>query len=105
MKIFFLLLFVHSYFHRKKHRTYYITATKKLSQTLSDGSNRDSISSRASVASINHDKRAYLKIIEQSVRTGRRIEDEKQNHSFGSLRQYINKHLSSNTSIQRITEI
>jgi hypothetical protein len=94
-----LKIFSIRYFHRKKHRTYYITATKKLSQTLSDGSNRDSISSRASVVSINHDKRAYIKIIEQSVRTGRRIDDEKQNHSFGSIRQYINRHLSSNTNI------
>ncbi len=96
-----------SYFYRDKHRTYYITATKKLNQTLSDLhlNHRDSITSRISIASINSDKRAYLKILERSVRTGRRIEDENETNSCSYLRQYINKHLSSTTNIQRSIEI
>ncbi len=64
------------------------------------------------------DRRDYLKILERSVRTGRRIQEEKDQitkirtdshtRSFDFLRQYINKHRPSTTTttnIQRSTEI
>jgi hypothetical protein len=54
---------------------------------------------------LNQDKRAYLKILERSVRTGRKIQDEKDNKikdtsrlkSFYSLHRYIAKRTSSTT--------
>lgn len=113
---------ISSYFHQRKHRTYYITATKKLNQTDSDLyiNDLDLTSRLPSTTSIDRDKRAYLKILERSVRTGRKIQDEKENNnnnktgtnsnsnSFYFLRHYINKHLSSSsttTNIRRSTEI
>jgi hypothetical protein len=60
----------------------------------------------------DRDKRAYLKILERSVRTGREIQEEIENirHDSGnnsvySLRQYIDKHLSSTTTNNPSTAI
>lgn len=71
--------------------------------------------------SLSHelDKRTYLKILERSIRSGRRIQDEKDDRnyyshnsshtgSFNVLRQFINQHLSPTTTmtnIQRCTDI
>ena len=63
---------------------------------------------------LNQDKRAYLKILERSVRTGRKIQDEKDNKikdtsrlkSFLFHHPYIAKHISSTTTdSQRTTSI
>jgi hypothetical protein len=96
---------------RKKSRTYHIMA---LTQVIDIDGNLDP----ATMSSLNDQrKRAYLKILERSVRTGRRIQDEKDNHyvkntsrstSFYSLGRYITKHLSRKTPTtdnQRSTDI
>ncbi len=109
------MFFVFSYLHRNKNRTYYIAATKKLNQIDSN----IYVNNLSSSISLNdQDKRAYLKILERSVRTGRSIQDEKNNNynikndsqsnSLYFFRQYINKHLSSttnNNNSQTSTEI
>jgi hypothetical protein len=108
--IFFFFQIIFSYLRRKRSKTYYITASKKLNDV-------DGGLDLPRKSSLNdQDKRIYLKMVERSVRTGRRIQDEKDynynikndshSNSFYCLRQFINKHLSSTTAnIQRSTEI
>ncbi|CAF2782935.1 unnamed protein product [Rotaria sp. Silwood2] len=112
------------YFHRKTNRTYYITASKKQHEIQNDF-NINNFDLPTKSISNDLDKRAYLKILERSVRTGRSIQDEKDNKInttmtnttnnnnndsrldlFYLLRQYINENSSSTiTNVSRSTEL
>ncbi len=107
-----------SYLHKRRERIYYITALKKINEAEADlNITQSDLDNRSSTNDL--DKRTYLKILERSVRTGRRIQDEKddknyyinnssQSSSFFFLRRFINQHLTPTTtmnSIQRSTDI
>ncbi|CAF0995956.1 unnamed protein product [Rotaria sordida] len=66
------------YFHRKTNKTYYITSSKKENEIQNDF-NMNNFDLTTKSISDDLDKRAYLKILERSVRSGRRIQDEKDN--------------------------
>ncbi|CAF1629050.1 unnamed protein product [Adineta ricciae] len=104
------------YLHKRRERTYYITALKQINEAEAELSIACSNPERKSSTS-DHEKRTYLRILERSIRSGRCIEDEKARYdtrddsplsSFYYLRRFINQHLSPTTTItntQRCTEL
>ncbi|CAF1003282.1 unnamed protein product [Rotaria magnacalcarata] len=99
--------FLH-YFQRKTNRTYHITASEKEHETHNDV-NTNNIGLITKPLSNELDRRAYLKVLEKSLRTGRTIQEELDdtlsnttNDSHIDLmylvRRYIDEHLSSTTN-------
>ncbi|CAF3405256.1 unnamed protein product [Rotaria socialis] len=95
------------YFQRKTNRTYHITAPEKEHATHNDV-NTNNIGLSTKSLSNDLDKRAYLKVLEKSLRTGRTIQDEMENTLSNItndshidlmylVRRYIDEHLSSTT--------
>ncbi|CAF1299249.1 unnamed protein product [Adineta steineri] len=111
------------YLHKRRERTYYITALQRINDA-EDDLNLTCLDLQRKSSTSDENRRAYIKILERSIRTGRSIQDERDNdvigdnprlNSFYLLRRFINQYLSrtrpttttttTTTNIRRCTEL